>query len=99
MPDFANPFSGNVPRPMSDQELIRAIRIAVAAEEEAVHMYTAQAEAAQNALAKKVLLDIADEERVHAGELLELLRRLAPDEARLLDEGKQEVEDMAQETG
>jgi rubrerythrin len=99
MPDFANPFSGNVPRPMTREELIRAIRLALAAEHEAVHMYTAQAEAADDALAKKVLLEIADEERVHAGEFLELLRRLAPEEERFLADGKAEVEEMARPVG
>lgn len=91
MPDFANPFSGNVPRPMTHEELVRAIRLALAAEQEAVHMYTAQAEAAQDPLAKKVLLEIADEERVHAGEFLELLRRLAPEEEKFLADGREEV--------
>jgi len=47
---------------MTQAELVRAIRLAVAAEQEAVHMYTAQAEAAQDPLAKKVLLGIARRE-------------------------------------
>ena len=98
MPDFPNPFPGMVLRKLSKDELIRAIRLDLAAEEEAVHLYTAQAEAAEDPLAKSVLLDIADEERVHAGEFLELLRRLAPEEERLLAEGRQEVEELAQGT-
>jgi rubrerythrin len=97
MPDFANPFSGNVPRPMTPEELIRAIRLTLAAEEEAVHMYTALAEAARDELAKKVLLDIANEERQHAGEFLHLLRLLAPDEEGFLVEGQKEVEEMARQ--
>ncbi len=61
-------------------ELIRAIRLDLAAEEEAVHIYTAHAEATDNALAKRVLLDIADEERVHAGEFSRLLSILTEGE-------------------
>jgi rubrerythrin len=95
MPDFANPFSGNVPRQMTKQELIRALRLDVAAEQEAVHMYTAQAEASDDPLARAVLLEIADEERQHTGELMELLRRLAPEEQKLLDAGRKEVEENA----
>jgi rubrerythrin len=99
MPDFLNPFSGVVPRPMTKGELIRAIRLNLAAEEEAVHLYVAHADATDDPLAKKVLLDIADEERVHAGEFLELLRRLAPDEAQFLENGRKEVEEMAESAG
>jgi rubrerythrin len=97
MPEFLNPFPGLVPRKMTKGELIRAIRLNVAAEEEAVHAYMAHAEATDDPLAKQVLIDIADEERVHAGEFLELLRRLAPDEEKLLQKGKEEVEEMAGE--
>lgn len=38
------------------------------------------AESTDNKLAIEVLKDIANEERVHAGEFLRLLKRLAPDE-------------------
>jgi rubrerythrin len=96
MPDFANPFSGNVPRKMNKQELIRALRLAIAAEHEAVHMYSAQAEATDEALARKVLNEIADEEKVHVGELMELLRRLAPEEEGFLASGRQEVVEAAE---
>jgi len=37
--------------------------------------------------------DIADEERVHAGEFLRLLKELAPDEQKFYDEGAEEVEE------
>jgi len=95
MPDFANPFAGNVARHMTKEELIRALRLDIAAEQEAVHMYTAQAEASDDPLAKAVLLEIADEERQHTGELMELLRRLAPEEAKFLEDGRKEVEETA----
>jgi rubrerythrin len=45
------------------------------------------AESTDNKLAVDVLKDIADEERVHAGELLRLLRELAPDEYKLCSQG------------
>ena len=99
MPEFVNPFSGLVPRKMSKAELIRAIRLNIAAEHEAVHAYMAHADATDDPLAKKVLTDIADEERQHIGEFMELLRRLAPDEAKLLEKGREEVEELAEELG
>jgi rubrerythrin len=100
MPDFPNPFSGNVPdRKMSFGELIRAIRLDIAGELEAIHLYEAHAEATDNALVKEVLLDIANEERVHVGELQRLLVLLLDDEAALLAEGAAEVDKEAAELG
>ncbi len=93
MPEFVNPFSGMVPgRKMTLNELIRALRLNLAAEEEAVHLYQAHADATDNELAKAVLLDIADEERVHAGEFQRLINLLVEDEAELLAEGAAEVD-------
>ena len=37
--------------------------------------------------------DIADEEKVHAGEFLRLLKELAPDEQQFYDKGAEEVEE------
>jgi rubrerythrin len=98
MPEFMNPFSGKLPeRKLSKEELIRALRLDLAAEHEAVHLYLAHADATDHPLAKKVLVDIADEERVHAGEFARLLSILAGDEDALLAKGAQEVDEMAAE--
>jgi rubrerythrin len=95
MPEFANPFAGlKNDRKLTDEELVRAIRYMVSAEYEAVQLYTQLAESTDHKLAKEVLADIADEERVHAGEFLRLLHELAPDEAKFYKEGAEEVEDM-----
>jgi len=99
MPEFLNPFSGMVPRKLTKEELIRAIRLNIAAEHEAVHLYMAHANATDDALAKKVLTDVANEEREHIGEFVELLRRLAPDEAEYYETGRHEVEELAEEMG
>ena len=93
MPDFGAPFSGLAnDRKLTHEELIRAIRFMVAAEYEAIQLYMQLAESTDNKLAKDVLVDIADEERVHAGEFLRLLKELAPDEQKFYDEGTEEVE-------
>ena len=98
MPEFLNPFSGKVPdRKLTIEELVRAIRLDLAAEHEAVHLYTAHADATDHPLAKKVLKDIADEERVHAGEFARLIQILTGDEDKWLTEGADEVNEMAAE--
>ena len=100
MPEFGNPFAGvKHDRKLTVEELVRAIRFMVAAEYEAVQLYTQLAESIDNELARAVLKDIADEERVHAGEFLRLLKELAPDEVKFYDEGAEEVEDIIKETG
>ncbi len=94
MPEFGSPFSGlNNDRNVTDEELVRAIRFLVSAEYEAIQLYMQLAESTDNKLAIKVLEDIADEERVHAGEFLRLLKELAPDEEKFYAEGAGEVEE------
>ena len=96
MPEFTNPFIGVVPgRKMTDSELLRALRLDLSAEEEAVHIYLSHADATDNALAKKVLQDIADEERVHKGEFQRLITILSKEEESFLAEGAEEVNAMA----
>jgi rubrerythrin len=85
MPGFGSPFSGLAnDRKLTHEELVREIRFMVAAEYEATQLYMQ--------LAVKVLKEIADEELVHAGEFLRLLRELAPDEEKLYAKGAKEVE-------
>ncbi|MDD1737004.1 MAG: rubrerythrin [Methanothrix sp.] len=95
MPEFANPFSGLAnDRKLTQEELIRAVRYMVAAEYEAVQLYMQLAESTESELAKIVLADIANEERVHAGEFLRLLKELAPEEEEFYQEGYEEVEEI-----
>jgi uncharacterized protein len=100
MPDFLNPFSGVVPeRKLSKQELIRAIRLNIAAEHEAIHLYMAHAEATDHPLARQVLIDVANEEREHVGEFMQLLQVLTGDENEWLGHGIEEVKEMQEELG
>jgi rubrerythrin len=94
MPDFGHPFSGmKKDRKLTDEELIRSIRFMISAEYEAIQLYMQLAESTDNKLAIEVLTDIANEERVHAGEFLRLLKELAPDEEKYYAEGAEEVEE------
>ena len=100
MPEFLNPFTGVVPdRKMTKEELVRAIRQDLAAEHEAVHLYLAHADATDHPLAKAVLADIANEERVHAGEFARLIAILTGDEDSFLAKGAKEVDDQVSALG
>jgi rubrerythrin len=95
MPEFCSPFAvKKSDRTLTDQELVRAMRFMVAAEYEASQLYQQTAESTDNVLAKEVLLDIADEEKEHAGEFLRLLRELDAQEEEFYKEGYQEVEEI-----
>lgn len=97
MPDFGTALSGLASgRKLTHSELVRAIRFMVAAEYEAVQLYMQLAESTEHELARMVLEDIAEEELVHAGEFLRLLKELAPGEEAFYKKGYEEVEEMIQ---
>jgi rubrerythrin len=96
MPEFLSPFTGMTPnRKMTNDELVRAIRLDLAAEHEAVTTYLCHADATEHPLAKAVLIDIANEERVHAGEFSRLIAILTGDEDACLRQGMTEVDAIA----
>ena len=99
MPNFPNPFQGNVDRKISKEELIQALRVDIAGELEAIFLYDAHVMATTDPLVKKVLSDIRDEEKQHCGELMALLRYLEPEIEELLANGASEVKEMMEELG
>jgi len=76
---------------LNDRELSRAIRDAIIGEINAVKQYENISDASTNAKVSEVLQDIANEEKIHIGELQELLQGLGIDEQDYLDEGSNEV--------
>ncbi len=99
MPAFPNPFAANVERKMSNSELMQAIRHDIAGELEAIFLYDAHCQATDDPAAKAVLADIRDEEKVHVGELITLMRHLDPKEAALFLEGEGEVNETLEALG
>jgi len=99
MPVFGSPFQGLANgKKLTATELVRAVRFIVASEYEATQLYMQLAESTDNKLAIAVLKDVADEERVHAGEFLRLLREIAPDEEAFYAQGAIEVEELIRKT-
>ena len=99
MPNFANPFSGNVERKITNAELIQALRLDIAGELEAIFLYDAHYLATDDLVAKKVLADIRDEEKAHVGELITLMRYLDASETAFFLEGVKEVKEMLETLG
>lgn len=91
MVQIGNPFVANVPRQLSTEELVQALRVDLAGELEAIIGYEAHAMATSDERVKKVLYHIADEERQHVGELQQLIYLLNPNEQQQVEKGKQEI--------
>jgi rubrerythrin len=95
MPEFSNPFAGVAyGRKLTKDELIRSVRYNIAAEYEAAQLYLQLSDSIDEKVAKAVLEDVAEEELVHVGEFLQLLRYLAPEEEVSYKKGYKEVDDM-----
>ena len=84
--DLENVEKGNL-----DKEILRA---GVIAELDAISLYEQLAEMTDDSVMKKVLLDVAKEEKEHVGEFQTLLLEKDKEQAKELKEGKEEVEEM-----
>jgi rubrerythrin len=71
------------------------LRTGMIAELDAINLYEQLAAMTQDNDIKKILLDIAKEEKTHAGEFLTLLLRRDGEQGKELEEGKKEVEELA----
>lgn len=90
--DFVKPFPGKNPGDqITKQELISAIRLSICAEQEAVHLYDQIAEFTDNEMVKKLMIDVADEERIHIGEFQKLLELIGEGKADKVKEGEAEA--------
>ncbi len=92
MAQISDPFVANIPRPLSNSELVQAIRVDIVGEMEAIIGYEAHAMATADERVKKVLYHIADEERRHVGELQQLLYVLNPGEEASIQKGIQTIQ-------
>ena len=76
-----------------DKEILRA---GIIAELDAVSFYEQMAALTENENIRKILLDIAKEEKTHIGEFQALLLKEDAEQVRELEEGKKEVEELTE---
>ncbi|MEM2968405.1 MAG: ferritin family protein [Candidatus Bathyarchaeia archaeon] len=74
-----------------DKEILRA---AVIAELDAINLYEQMAALAVDENVKRILLDVAKEEKTHVGEFQALLLRHDKEQEKELEEGKKEVDEL-----
>jgi rubrerythrin len=70
-------------------------RIGMIAELDAINLYEQLASISENEKIKKVLLDIAKEEKTHLGEFQALLLEQDKEQGKELEKGKEEVEELS----
>jgi rubrerythrin len=70
------------------------LRVAIIAELDAVNLYEQLAAATTNKNLKKVLLEVAKEEKTHVGEFQTLLLKEDKEQVKELEKGKKEVEEI-----
>ncbi|MBC7131061.1 rubrerythrin [Candidatus Bathyarchaeota archaeon] len=80
-----------IPAGAFDMEILR---VAIIAELDAINLYEQLAAATQNEDLKKVLLEVAREEKTHVGEFQALLLRLDKEQVEELEKGREEVEEL-----
>jgi rubrerythrin len=74
-----------------DKEILRA---GIIAEYDAINLYEQMAALAQDGNIKKILLDIAREEKAHVGEFQTMLLKLDKEQVKEMEEGMEEVEEL-----
>jgi rubrerythrin len=87
--DFEKIKKGNL-----DQEILR---VGMIAELDAINLYQQLADMTENANIKKILLDIAKEEKTHVGEFQALLLKQDEEQKKEIEEGKKEVDELTKE--
>ena len=98
MPEFSTPFSVKKnDKKLTKEELIRAIRFSIAAEYEAIQLYEEIEESIDNESAIKILKEVTEDEKVHVGNFLHLLKLIAPDDKDFYEEGNSEAKEILSE--
>ncbi|MEM0324878.1 MAG: ferritin family protein [Candidatus Aenigmatarchaeota archaeon] len=75
----------------SDKQILR---LGIIAELDAINLYEQLASKAKNEKIKKILLDIAKEEKTHVGEFLSLLLEIDKEQEEELKKGEKEVKEI-----
>jgi rubrerythrin len=80
-----------VPKENLNKEILRA---AIIAELDAINLYEQMAGLTDDADIKKVLLDIAREEKTHVGEFQTMLLRIDAEQVKEMEQGKEEIKEL-----
>ena len=91
MANHSNPYQNY--QNLKKEDIIIQLRSMVAEEFEAANLYQQLAEVISDNIIKQAILDIADEELVHAGEFSAMIDYFTKEDGELLLEGMEEAEE------
>ena len=94
---ISDPFVATIDKQLSREELIQALRADIIGEYEAVMGYEAHALSSPDARVREILHQIANDEKKHIGQLMELLHLLSPQENQMFEQGKQTAQQKLKE--
>ncbi len=80
-----------VPKENLNKEILRA---AIIGELDAINLYEQMAALTDDADIKKVLLDIARDEKTHVGEFQTMLLRIDAEQVKEIENGKKEIKEL-----
>jgi len=83
-----------VPKKLSKDEVVEALRLAIIAELDAINLYKQLARSIDDERVKRVFEDVAGEEKTHVGEFLALLKMLDEEQVKELEKGEREVKEL-----
>lgn len=93
-----NEMMSSIPAEKGVKSDAQALRVAIISELDAISLYEQLAEIAQDETVKKVLLDVAKEEKTHVSEFETLLVKLDPEQEKEMKAGEKEVSDLSGES-
>lgn len=77
--DFSDPFAGLTPeRKLTREEILRALRVDVAAELDAINLYQAHIDSIDDPEVTRLIAHIRDEEKEHVAEFMAMINALDP---------------------
>lgn len=83
-----------VPKKLSKDEIVEALRLAIIAELDAINLYLQLARSIDDEKLRRIFEDIAKEEKTHVGEFLALLKMLDVEQVKELEKGEKEVKEL-----
>lgn len=94
--DKINEMMATIPTEKGINADMQALRVSIISELDAISLYEQLAEIVQDENVKKVLLDVAKEEKTHVSEFETLLLKLDPEQKKEMKAGEKEVEDVSE---
>jgi rubrerythrin len=94
---FVNEILSNIPTKTTETSDVEILRAGILAEMDAINVYEQMSNVAKNPKIKKLLLDIAKEEKTHVGEFQVLLKEIDSEFEQELKNGNKELNKLQKE--